>query len=451
MGNELEDRLKAHNNAFEGLLSLIPSKYYHAEDSSSQWNKRKQSKEEAKKAKRAKLDPETTIFSAADTQAKKAAEAAQEAEQEDVTTEAPATPAPSKGKKEPASNQKKAKNEHAISVQNGSAKKNAAKKNEPKKQQNGEDKKVEETPSKPEAGEDGWETDPQTPNKDSKKRKNANGTVSTTESTQQSQEAQTPANISELKAKLAAKIEALRAKRKAPGTGVEGAAKSRTAMIEARKMKTDARKERKKAVIAEKRKSGVTVKDESDSDEEMEDVAPRPLSLGVNSDSVAFTRVQFEDGEELDMETGDARGKRKRKGPQDAHGALKSIQAKKARLAEMDEDKAQNIHESDTWRRAILQSQGEKVRDNEALLKKTVKRVEKEKKKSEKEWQERLANVRKTQLARQKKREENLKARVAGSKKGQKKAAALGIKSAPKKKRPGFEGTMRSGGKKGKK
>ncbi|ODQ51428.1 SURF6-domain-containing protein [Saitoella complicata NRRL Y-17804] len=446
MGNELEDRLKAHNNAFEGLLSLIPSKYYHAEDSSSQWNKRKQSKEEAKKAKRAKLDPETTIFSAADTQAKKAAEAAKEAEQKDATTEAPATPAPSKGKKEPASYQKKAKNEHATPVQNGFAMKNAA-----KKQQNGEEKKVEEIPSKPEAGEDGWETDPQTPNKDSKKRKIANGSVSTTESTQQSQEAQTPANISELKAKLAAKIEALRAKRKAPGTGVEGAATSRTAMIEARKMKTDARKERKKAVIAEKRKSGVTVKDESDSDEEMEDVAPRPLSLGVNSDSVAFTRVQFQDGEELDMETGDARGKRKRKGPQDAYGALKSIQAKKARLAEMDEDKAQNIHESDTWRRAILQSQGEKVRDNEALLKKTVKRVEKEKKKSEKEWQERLANVRKTQLARQKKREENLKARVAGSKKGQKKAAALGIKPAPKKKRPGFEGTMRSGGKKGKK
>ncbi|GMG21697.1 unnamed protein product [[Candida] boidinii] len=61
MSNKLlEERLKAHSNAFSGLLSLIPAKYYYDEDTENQWQKKKQSKEELKSNKRKKLDPTLT-------------------------------------------------------------------------------------------------------------------------------------------------------------------------------------------------------------------------------------------------------------------------------------------------------------------------------------------------------------------------------------------------------
>ncbi|KAJ5648056.1 hypothetical protein N7490_004428 [Penicillium lividum] len=56
--DDIEDRLRSHAQAFDGLLSLIPAKYYYGEDTSDQWQRKKQTKEQAREAKRAKLDPE---------------------------------------------------------------------------------------------------------------------------------------------------------------------------------------------------------------------------------------------------------------------------------------------------------------------------------------------------------------------------------------------------------
>ncbi|KAL9124679.1 MAG: hypothetical protein Q9217_006010 [Psora testacea] len=75
--DSLEERLKSHARAFEGLMSIIPAKYYYGEDTSirscathasdhaglssryqEQWKRKKQTKEEARAAKKAKLDPE---------------------------------------------------------------------------------------------------------------------------------------------------------------------------------------------------------------------------------------------------------------------------------------------------------------------------------------------------------------------------------------------------------
>ncbi|KAL8797479.1 MAG: hypothetical protein Q9195_000295 [Heterodermia aff. obscurata] len=58
MSESLEDRLKGHAEAFNGLLSLIPAKHYYGGDTSDQWHKKKQTKEEARNAKLAKLDPD---------------------------------------------------------------------------------------------------------------------------------------------------------------------------------------------------------------------------------------------------------------------------------------------------------------------------------------------------------------------------------------------------------
>jgi hypothetical protein len=57
MSNSLEERLQQHSNAFDGLLSLIPAKYYYDEDTSNQWQQKRKSKEEHQNNKRQKLDP----------------------------------------------------------------------------------------------------------------------------------------------------------------------------------------------------------------------------------------------------------------------------------------------------------------------------------------------------------------------------------------------------------
>lgn len=72
---------------------------------------------------------------------------------------------------------------------------------------------------------------------------------------------------------------------------------------------------------------------------------------------------------------------------------------------------------------------GEKVKDDPKLLKKTLKREQKQKEKSGREWVDRKHTVQKGIQDRQKKRQDNLQAR-----KDSKKAGKNG------KKRPGFEG-----------
>ena len=98
------------------------------------------------------------------------------------------------------------------------------------------------------------------------------------------------------------------------------------------------------------------------------------------------------------------------------------------------------------WLNAKKHAHGERVRDDTSLLKKTLKRKEKQKDKSKKEWTERLEGIKKSQDMKQKRREDNLQKRKEekGGKKG---------KGKPKPKaRPGFEGSFRArpsaGGKK---
>ena len=79
------------------------------------------------------------------------------------------------------------------------------------------------------------------------------------------------------------------------------------------------------------------------------------------------------------------------------------------------------------------------MRDDTNLLKKTLKRKEKQKKKSEKEWGERLEGVKRAGEVKQKMREDNLAKRR--EEKGKKSSTKV---KGSKKKRPGFEGSMRT-------
>lgn len=171
--------------------------------------------------------------------------------------------------------------------------------------------------------------------------------------------------------------------------------------------------------------------------------SPRSPMTDDGSNAFSFGRIAFEDGTAFDPSSGGAAAQKKHKGPADTASALKAAQAKQARIAGLDEQKKDDIAEKDMWLNARKRAHGERVKDDTSLLKKALKRQEKQKSKSGKEWDNRVEGVRSSQEAKQKKRTENLQKR---------KDEKQGNKSGSKKvKRPGFEGSFRGRTGKGKK
>ena len=171
--------------------------------------------------------------------------------------------------------------------------------------------------------------------------------------------------------------------------------------------------------------------------------SPRSPIVGDTNDAAndfTFGRIAFSDGTNFDSSTADAIEAHHKKGPRDAASQLQIAQTKKARVASLDESKRAEIEQKDMWLNAKKRAHGERVRDDTSLLKKALKRQQGQKKKSEKEWNDRIEGVAKAQDQRQKKRNDNLMKR-----KEEKRSGGKGKKVV---KRPGFEGSFkgRTGG-----
>jgi hypothetical protein len=154
----------------------------------------------------------------------------------------------------------------------------------------------------------------------------------------------------------------------------------------------------------------------------------------------SFSRLAFHDGTAATSSLSGLQDPSKKKGPQDPATALKAAQSKQSRLSSYEASKRADIEEKDSWLNARKKAQGERIRDDTSLLKKALKRKEKQKGKSEKAWKEREENVVKGREMKQKKREANLaKRKEEKGGKGKKKGAMKG-----KKRRPGFEGRFKA-------
>lgn len=255
----------------------------------------------------------------------------------------------------------------------------------------------------------------------------------------------------ELQERLRKRIEELRARRKADGDGGKPA-KSRQELLEQRRKKEEQRKAHKKQLRQQAKE------DEAQKREEQLRGSGSPLSTDVFSrssprpqqqeNSFSFSRLAFEDGTAADASLTELHDPRKKKGPQDPRTALQAAEKKQARLSGLDAVRRADIDEKDMWLNAKKRAHGERVRDDTSLLKKALKRKEKDKNKSEKAWNERQATVVQGKQMKDKKREANLMKRrdeKGSSKKGGKKPAGKGSSGGGKKKsRAGFEGRFKA-------
>ncbi|KAL4881421.1 surfeit locus protein 6-domain-containing protein [Aspergillus karnatakaensis] len=525
--DDIEERLRSHAQAFDGLLSLIPAKFYYGEDGTDQWKRKKQTKEEAREAKRAKLDPDSakTAKDVMDEKARKRkreeqqddAESSDDAElgselpkeglkRGDATTKKQKQTDPSTnsddaaGKKaEEAEARKKLKEEKKSQKKQNQKEKKKAKDAAKKAKQ--EDKKAEEaknaapTKSKTASSEaenaqdsdaeddldevDGDENPvaeglsfefnedhstssaPDSPGFDTSNPQSGSSSISSivppsapTDTTKASSEPKPLKSTPEqLRQRLQKRLDEMRAARQADGLNGKPA-RNRQELIEARRQKAEQRKAHKKELRQKAREEEQRAKDDamtrrfSPGGSGSLLASPRSPADSVGSGNYAFGRVMFSDGQIADPTLTDLREKPKTSGPRDPASALKAAEAKKARLAGLDEEKRADIEEKDMWLNAKKRAHGERVRDDTSLLKKALKRKESAKKRSERDWKDRIDTVKKGQDMRQQKREDNLrKRREEKGNKGGKKAGG-GAKSKP---RPGFEGSFKAkvgGGKK---
>lgn len=255
-----------------------------------------------------------------------------------------------------------------------------------------------------------------------------------------------PADTSVIRARLEAKIAALRAARKADGPDGKPI-RTRQELIESRRVKQAQRKEHKQEV-----RRLAKVEQERKREEALATNSPGIMSPAVEIDesSFSFGRVAFGDGSQMSHDLSYVLNQGKKKGPSDPKTALIKVQNQKKRLNAMDEETRNDIADKDAWLTARRRAEGEKIRDDETILKKTIKRKEVAKRKSEKAWTERIQSQDHSQKERQKKREENLRKRrddkLIRKVGGKKKKPSAGKKK--KSGRPGFEGSFGVGGSK---
>ncbi|PYH46144.1 putative 60S ribosome biogenesis protein Rrp14 [Aspergillus saccharolyticus JOP 1030-1] len=535
--DDIEERLRDHAQAFDGLLSLIPAKNYYGEDGSDQWQKKKQTKEQAREAKRAKLDPDNvkTAKDVMDENARKRKrneeQAGEEAASEDgelgsekpreglkrgdakakkqKQIEGPADAgaqksneaaearrklkedkkaqkkASQKEKKKAKEASRKAKEAEQQSKQDQTSAAEVAQGSKPASASENVDNEIEAKDSDesdsaegvvPEEGlslefdaeqDETESSSASTPNSsgfDASNPQSGSSSISSIAPSTDASKTSTSNDLKplkptseQLKQRLQKRLDELRAARHADGLNGKPA-RNRQELIEARRQKAEQRKAHKKELRQKAREEEQRLKDEamarrfSPGGSGSLLASPRSPADSVSSSNAnySFGRVVFGDGQHADPTLQSVRDGPKRHAANDPAAALKAVEAKKARLASMDDERRADIEEKDMWLNAKKRAHGERVRDDTSLLKKALKRKETAKKKSEREWKERIDAVKHGKEVRQQKREENLRKRreEKGGNKGKKKPAAGGGK---KKARPGFEGSFKAksgGGKK---
>jgi len=221
-------------------------------------------------------------------------------------------------------------------------------------------------------------------------------------------------SITELQERLKKSIDDLRAKRKAQNNN---AIHSRDELLKKRLKRKRDRKEQIQKKKEKRRKTNDMVG--MDIPEGQAAESTKATKTKEVEENVSFGKIVFNEETE----------KKKKKGPTDTLGRLKQAEANKKKLEKLkstDMEKAEALEEKIQWSKAMKLVEGEKIKDDPRLLKKTLKREQKLKERSAKKWNDRQKTVARQMKEKQKKREENIKNRMNNKgKKGGKKRHGL--------------------------
>ena len=216
-------------------------------------------------------------------------------------------------------------------------------------------------------------------------------------------------NLEDLKSRLHAKLQDFQRKRKADS---------------GKTVHERPQKKKSKSIVKEKNKQKMISAHKNEKDSVKNDSSPNKKVLN-ESGEVVFSKFDF-------MET----KKEPRPGTKGKNYSklLAKAEARKKKLETLqttDAEKAKELKEKHSWSHAMEKAEGVKQHDDPKLLKKAMKKREKEKVKSKKQWKERMDHQKKQVDDKQKLRQKHIKERVE-AKKGKK------SNKGKKKHRPGF-------------
>ncbi|CCE65948.1 hypothetical protein TPHA_0N01670 [Tetrapisispora phaffii CBS 4417] len=432
--NSLEERLRNNSNAFDGLLALIPAKYYYDEKTQDQWKAKKKSKKQSKEDKVKKLDPEN---SGSGDEGVTALDAK-------IQRDKDAKPVVLPGEKFKMQKIKAARDQE-------------------KKEQKEQEHELE----LEQEGDE--ELDVVFDDEGNEVQDSVAATLQTQiqakeEKTQEFEavKSQKQQQIEALRAKLQNKIKEMKQKRKAPGSNVQGAPSSREAILLQRKRKLDTKKSKKdqQAQEADSDASNSSDDDDVNGDIDNDIVLPNKKTKldGDLTKDIMFQNIVFDDGDKATSDLQRIRKATKKNGPSrnDFRAHLKILETKKSKLESKDELDQIRLKEKEKWQKTMLQAEGVKLKNDEKMLRKAIKKKESKKRKSANEWNERKRAVEATISERTKRREENLQIRKDNKNKKRSKQQKMKRKytgsvkpNLPKKqKRAGFEGSLKSSKKK---
>jgi len=208
----------------------------------------------------------------------------------------------------------------------------------------------------------------------------------------------------ELKKRLREKLNALRTKRNAPTLSDDSESKSVEPPAKRRK-------------IEERRKEKLKKKEDSKKMRKGSKGSPCPAKIPKTPSQSQTQSQKSVDDSTIEFETFDFSSgapvptylQNKKKTSRIA--LLKQVQEKKKKLNEhQGTEEGDRLAKQEAWATMKKRAQGEKVKNDAEKLKKTIKREQQQKKRSKKEWDQRISIQKRTQIASQKKRAENIAA-----------------------------------------
>lgn len=155
----------------------------------------------------------------------------------------------------------------------------------------------------------------------------------------------------------------------------------------------------------EEKKKGNVAKPNINGD--IPDKKPAVTPVKDKTGKMVFSKFDFVDSGDKDLSQSNLKGK-------DYKRLLEKVEKKKEKIEKLKEtnpEAAKSAVSKDAWKKVLMKAEGEKVKDDPTLLKKSLKKKEKFKEKRRKQWDERTSQTEHRMKAQQDKRQKNIMSR----------------------------------------